>query len=118
MTLLLLAALAENRSDFCLASEYIDDLLNLSDQLSSVCQDDYLHFENASVDFHKTWHDKSTSLSAAVFGLEGIIDCGVVDDVGDRVRLDNRRLEVMELGQACLNVFRNAERIPSFFPRL
>ena len=116
VTLLLLAALSENRLDFCLASEYFDDLLNLSDQLSSVRQDNHLHFEDTSVDFHETWHDKRTRLSTTVLGLEGIVERGVVHDIGDRVRLDNGRLEVVELGQACLNVLRYAQRIPSFFP--
>ena len=118
MTLFLLAALAENRLDFCLASEHLDDLLNLSDQLSSVRQDNHLHFEDTSVDFHQTWHDKRSRLSTAVLGLEGIVERWVVNDVGSRVRLDNRRLEVVELGQACLNVLRYVQRIPSFFPRL
>lgn len=118
MALFLLAALAENRLDFCLASEHLDDLLNLSDQFSSVRQDNHLHFEDTSVDFHQTWHDKRTRLSTAVLGLEGVVERGVVHDVGDRMRLDNRRLEVVELGQACLNALRYAQRIPSFFPRL
>ena len=73
MTLILLAALAEYRSDLCLASKHINDLLNLSDQFSRVRQDNHLHFEDASVDFHQTWHDKGTRLSTAVLGLEGII---------------------------------------------
>ena len=89
MTLFLLATLAENRLDFCLASEHLDDLLNLSDQLSSVRQDNHLHFEDTSVDFHQTRHDKSTRLSTAILGLKGVVERGVTHDVGNCVCLDN-----------------------------
>ena len=77
-----------------------------------------MHFEDASVDFHETGHDKRSRLAAAILGLEGIVERWVVHDIGGRVRLDNRRLEVVELSQACLNVLRYVQRIPSFFPRL
>ena len=88
MALPLLAALAEDSLDFCLAGEHVDDLLNLPDQLSSVRQDNHLHFEDARVDFHETWHNKRSRLATAILSLEGIVECGVVHDVWDGVRLD------------------------------
>ena len=103
MALLGLATLTKDRLNLSLTRQHLDHLSDLSDQFSRVRHDDYLYFHDGRVNSHQTWHDKGSRLPTTIHRLEGVIESRVIHDVRDRDRLNNRWLEVVELGESSLD---------------
>ena len=66
-----------------------------------------MDLEDARVDLHQTGHHERSRLPTSILRLERIVDRWIVDDMRDRVRLNNRWLEVVKLGETLLDVLRH-----------
>jgi len=91
---------------------------DLADQLPGVCHNNDLHFDYGGIYFHERRHDERTSLATTVHGLKSVVSCGVLHYVRDRVRLDDRRLEVVKFCEASFDVAGDFESLPSCFSGL
>lgn len=111
--LLLEALLTQHNLHLSLAGNHLNHLRDLANELTGVCENDHLGFHHAHVYFHQAWHDKSPSLATSIHGLEGEVIRSVLHDVRHTEGLDERGLEVVELGEASHDVLRHLKRLPS-----
>ena len=117
VALLLLASLSKHCSNLSLTRDHLNDLRDLSDQLARIGQDNDLRLHDARVHSHKTGNDKCASFTTTILSLEGEILRRVIQHVRNGKRLNDGRLEIVELGEACLDVLWHIQRIPVLFAR-
>ena len=101
-----------------LASNHLNDLSDLPDQLPRVRHNDHLDFDHAHIDLHQRRYHKCTSLSTSIHGLECEISGRILHNLRDRERLNYRGLVVGKFGQASLDRLRHIQGLPGGFPRL
>lgn len=87
--LLLLAPLTKHCTDLSLTRDHLNDLRDLSDQLTRIGQDNDLHLRYTRVDFHQTGNDKCASFTATILSLECEILSRVIQHVGNGKRLND-----------------------------
>ena len=71
MTLFLHAFLSQNRLNLGLVCQYLDNLSDLSNEFTRICQDYDLNFHHARIDSHESRDDEGARFARTVHSLEG-----------------------------------------------
>lgn len=102
----------KEKFDLGIARNHFDNLVYLSDKLTSVGQDDNLDFVNACVDFHQTWNGESACFTTSIDGLKHEVLVWIACDILNRKSLDDAWLEVVHRCEALFDLCWNIEFLP------
>ena len=91
---------------------------DLPDKLSTVSQNYNLNLELADINLHQTWNHEGASLATSIHRLEGIVAARVLHDMRNRVCLNDRWLEVVQLCESRLDIGWHFKRLPRGLARL